>query len=77
MEKYLHKWFLANRKEGWETYTLSSLRDALRPFYDENKTNNAPYTDAKVGRDLGKCPFIVRRRLAKGKVYDVNWDWTQ
>lgn len=75
MATYLHNWFTSETQTGWTTYTLPTLRDAVRPFYDSAKTNNAPLTDTKLGRDIRTCPFIVPRRKRDGFVYDVNWEW--
>lgn len=78
MGDYIHKWYEEERKNrtgGWTTYSPSSLKGCLYPYYETMKTNNAPFNETKLGRDLKNCPFVVKRRLNKGNVYDINWNW--
>lgn len=58
---YLQQWYDAKEKTGTSQYTLPQLKEEL----------GLPITDAKLGRDLRKMPFVSVKRNQHRMVYSI------
>ena len=71
--KYLTNWFETARlnQKGFSVYTATELFNVINANY----TDVFPLTQTKLGRDLRKLPFVIKRKEKTCYRYAINWDY--